>query len=293
MNTKKILASLLALAMIFTLAACGAGKKGDDKKGTSSSLEGPIQVITREAGSGTRGAFVEIVGVLNGKDDATVKTAQTQNGTNDVLTTVQGSKEAIGYIALGSLNDTVKALKINGVEASEENVKKGDYKIQRPFNFCYQDGKLSDIAKDFLTYVLSAEGQEFAKEKWIPVDDKAPSYEKKDNLKGDINITGSTSVYPLMEKIVEGYTKLNPNVKINLQQNGSGEGIKAAIEGTADFGMASRELKAEEAEKLKAEPIAKDGIAVIVNKENPLDEISMDVIKEIYLGNTKDWKDVK
>lgn len=316
-NMKRILSLLLVLAMVFALAACGGETKpaeekpaegeqteekpaeekpaeGEEKPAEGAKAEGPIAVVSREDGSGTRGAFVEIVGILDDKkNDMTVKTANIQNGTGNVVNTVKGDDKAIGYISLGSVDDSVKALKVDGVEATDEKVLTGDYKISRPFLFAYKaEAELSKEAADFLKFALSKEGQEIAvAEKFITVDTAAPAYEKADGLEGTVKLSGSTSVDPLAQKLKEAYEKLQPKVKIEIQANGSGQGIEEALNGTNDIGMSSRELKPEE--KLESKAIAKDGIAVIVSPNNPVEEITMESVKEIYLGNITNWEDVK
>ena len=325
-NLKRILSLLLVLVMVFALAACGettnkedATKKEEtteekpaDDKATeektdeekpadekteekpAAKAEGPINVISREEGSGTRGAFVEIVGVIDDKkQDITVQSATVQNGTGNVVNTVKGDDKAIGYISLGSVDESVKALKVDGVEATDEKVLSGDYKIARPFLFVFKkEADLSKEAADFLKFALSKEGQEIAKEaKFITVDENAPAFEKTEGLEGTVKLSGSTSVEPLAIKLKEAYEKLNENVKIEIQANGSGQGIEEAEKGVNDIGMSSRELKEEE--KLDSKPIAKDGIAVIVAPNNPVEDIAMDSVKEIYLGNITNWEDVK
>ena len=293
--------------------------------------EGAINVVSREDGSGTRDAFVEIVGVVdeNG-DDATVDSAVIQNGTNQVMQTVAQDANAIGYISLGSLDESVKALKVDGVEASAETIKAGDYAIQRPFNVAWnKEEELSDVAKDFLTFIHSAEGQAIVEEEGYisttpaeggeeaaseeeteaaeeteaseeaeaaeeaATEGDSPAYEAQEGLEGTIEVVGSTSVSPVMEKLAEKYQELNAGVTINITSNGSSAGMTAAMEGTADLGMASRELKEEEAAKLDSEAIALDGIAVIVNPESKLEDITLENIKAIYLGEIANWEDIK
>lgn len=256
-------------------------------------LTGPITVVSREDGSGTRGAFVEIVGVEdeNG-NDMTVGSAIIGNGTDQVMTTVQGAADAIGYISLGSLNDTVKALQIDGVDATDDLIKEGQYPIARPFNVATK-GELSEIAQDFLDFVMSAEGQAIASDGYISVDDNAAAYEAKEGLSGNIQVGGSTSVAPLMEKMAEEYMTLNPDVTIDIQSTGSTAGMTGAIDGTLEIGMASRELTDEENAELDGLVIANDGIAVIVNNDNPLTDISLENVKGIFLGEIVNWEDVQ
>lgn len=280
---------MVTLILIGVLTGCSKPSNSFDANKT-------IDLVSREDGSGTRGAFVEIVGILekdsNGKEvDRTYEEAIVQNSTDAVMTTVAGDKYSIGYISLGSLNDTVKALKIDGVEATGEDVKDGTYKIARPFNVAYK-GELSDLVKDFVDFILSQEGQDIVlKGKYISVGSNLPSY-KASGQKGNIVIAGSTSVAPIMEKLAEGYMALNPNVNIEIQSTGSSAGMQSAMEGTANIGMASRELKDSELAVLKSQVIAIDGIAVIVNKNNTMDGITIDQIKSIYTGEMTKWNEL-
>ena len=224
--------------------------------------------------------------------DSTYEEATIVNSTEGVITAVNGDPFAIGYISLGSLNDEVKAVKVDGVEATPENINKGDYKIARPFMLAYHEANLSDVAKDFLTFIMSKDGQEIVKEDGcIPIE-TTESY-KPANIEGRIAIAGSTSVTPLMEKLVDKYKELNPGFEADIQSNGSSAGIQAAIEGVAEIGMSSRNLKPEELEKVESTAIAMDGIAVVVNNDNAIDDISLDNIHKIFVGEVKDWNDVK
>lgn len=306
MNLKKLGKLAIVIGLATTLAACGASKDSANNKSANTSTEGnktetasadlsKINVISREAGSGTRGAFTEITGVLEKKDgqevDNTTEEAAVQNSTDAVITTVSNDPASIGYISLGSLNDTVKALKVEGVEATPENVKSGEYKIARPFNICYQEGA-DEKALDLLKFIESDEGQKIVEaEKYIP-EVSGKTYTAIDN-DAHITIAGSTSVTPLMEKLVEAYKKLNPKFEADIQATGSSAGIQSAIDGTAQIGMASRELKDEEAPKVKADVIARDGIAVIVNKQNPSEDVSLASLKDIFTGSMTQWSEVK
>lgn len=268
--------------------------KKEDKKDADKADSKEIIVVSREAGSGTRGAFVELTGVEEDKQDNTYAEAVIQNGTDAVMTTVSNDANAIGYISLGSLNETVKALKVDGVQASVEDIKNGSYKISRPFNICYIDGELNEAAQNFVEFIFSEEGQKIVEEKgYITVKDDAKPFEKKEGLKAQLTIGGSTSVTPVMEALAEAYADLNPDVEINIESTGSTAGVTGAIDGTVDIGMASRELKEEELAKLKGEAIALDGIAVIVSNDNPVSEISTESIKDVFTGKVLDWKDVK
>ncbi len=283
---KKIIMTLTALVMAGTLFA-GCGNKGKDSDS--------ITVISREDGSGTRGAFVELLGIeeeLNGKTvDATIETAIIAEKTNVVTTKIESDKLAIGYISLGSLNDKVKALKVDGVEATADNIKDGTYKVARPFNIAYK-GELSEVGDDFMNFVFSAEGQEIVGEEgYISVEEGEAFSGTKPT--GKIVFGGSTSVSPLIEKLCEAYGKINPNFDFEIQATGSSAGMTGVIEGTLDIGMASRELKDSEKSEVNHKAIAQDGIAVIVNKENALSDISSSAITDIYLGKTTAWADIK
>lgn len=293
MKTKTIFKTkrMIALIAIISLICCmlASCSKNDGSLGA-------IAVVSREEGSGTRGAFVEIVGVEekdeNGnKVDKTTVNAQITDSTSVMITTVSSNKSAIGYISLGSLDDTVKAVKIEGVEASAENVANGSYKVSRPFNIAYKQD-LSKLGEDFIEFVLSTQGQEIIEQQGYVGVGETTNYEAS-AISGKLSISGSSSVSPVMEKLIEGYKKLNPNVEIELQTTDSSTGMSDAINGNCDIGMASRELKDEESAKLVSTQIALDGIAVIVNKENTFDTLTIDQVKAIYTGQTTDWSKVK
>lgn len=283
---KKVLAIVTA-ALIGTTAFAA----------TASAASGTIDVISREDGSGTRGAFIELFGIEekqgDEKVDMTTEDASITNSTSVMMTTVAGDENAIGYISLGSLNDTVKAVKIDGAEASAENVANDTYKVSRPFNIITTD-KLSDAAQDFENYIMSADGQKIIQDNgYIKADEKAPAY-KSNGAKGKVVVGGSSSVTPVMEKLKEAYAKANKDVTVEVQQSDSTTGVTNAIEGTCDIGMASRDLADSEAKKgVKATVIAKDGIAVIVNKDSKVDELTSAQVKDIYTGKTTKWADVK
>lgn len=283
-RTSKLAAIFTSVALAATmLASCGGSS---DK----------ITVISREDGSGTRGAFIELTGIeekdSNGnKTDNTKKDALICKSTDVVLTQVSGDKNAIGYISFGSLNDTVKALKVEGVEPSTATIESGDYKIVRPFNIAVKDG-LSDAAQDFENYILSSEGQDIIeKAGYIKIDKSAAAY-ASNNASGKVVVSGSSSVTPVMEKLAEAYQKANTNVTVDVQQSDSSTGIKDAINGTSDIGMASRDISDDElSQGIKSVTIAQDAIAVIVNKDNAVDNITMDEIKAIYTGSKTTWSD--
>lgn len=297
---KKILSLLLTLVLVFSLVACSTGGKETQTEGEGGSGQavekGPITVISREDGSGTRSAFVEIVGVVDDNDnDLTTQTAIIQDGTGKVIETVAGDSSAIGYISLGSLEGSnVKGLKVDGVEVTNENVLSGEYSIQRPLNIVYKEGSLSPLAQDFVNYIMSQEGQKIAVDKgFVQADPNATAYAAGEELSGELNVSGSTSVAPLMEALAEAYEGLHKGVTVVINATGSSAGIKDAEDGVVDFGMASRDLKDEEKAKVTGLVIAKDGIAVVVSQDNPMEEISLDSIKGIFLGEITDWSDVK
>ena len=256
----------------------------------------PITVVSREDGSGTRGAFIELFGVEEkdadgNKVDNTTEEAEITNNTAVMMSTVAGDVDAIGYISLGSLNDSVKAVKINGVEATAENIKSGEYKVSRPFNIA-TNGEVSDVAQDFIDYILSPEGQAVIEENgYISIDDVKDA--ESTQPEGKVVVAGSSSVTPVMEKLKEAYAEVNPNAEIEIQQSDSTTGMTSAIDGICDIGMASRELKDEELEAgLTSTTIANDGIAIIVNNDNPTDDLSVDQVKSIYVGETTTWGDL-
>lgn len=253
----------------------------------------PITVISREEGSGTRGAFVEIMGVVDADEvDATVQTAEVVNSTAVVTQTVAGNPAAIGYISMGSLGSSVKALAVDGAEGTVENVKNGSYAVSRPFNICYKEENLTNLGKDFVKFILSADGQAILGEKYIAAEENAEVYTAS-GLTGNLSINGSTSVGPVMMELAEAYMNLNAGVTIDVQQTGSGAGITAAIDGSCEIGMSSRELKEEElAEGLTPVRIAMDGIAVIVNQANPVTGLTTEQIRNIFLGNTTNWSEL-
>ena len=252
-----------------------------------------INVISREEGSGTRGAFVELTGVEEKVDgvkvDQTTLDAEIVSSTSVVITTVAGDKSAIGYISLGSLNDTVKAIEVDGTYPTVDTVKSGEYKIARPFVVAYMS--LSDVAEDFLSFVMSKSGQDIIQGKgYIKVNETEEGYSAS-MKSGTLTISGSSSVYPVMEKLTEAYSALNPDVKITLMQSDSTTGVNDAISGKSDLGLSSRELKDSEKEKgLTPQVIALDGIAVIVNKENSVNGLSTETIKDIYKGDITTWE---
>lgn len=279
---KKICSAIMAVVIMgMTLAGCG-------KAGST------ITVISREEGSGTRSAFIELIGVEEkdadgNKVDKTTESALIQSSTDVVLTQVASDKNAIGYISLGSLNDTVKALQIDGVDATPENVKDGKYTVVRPFNIAV-DGEPTGVVADFINFILSDDGQKVVEDSdYITVSSGSFS---TDNSEGKIVVSGSSSVTPVMEKLAEAYKGINTKAVIEVQQTDSSSGMKAVLEGTCDIGMASRELKDDET-KLKAIEIAKDGIAIVVNKDNAVNSLTKAQVKDIYTGAVTDWSEIQ
>ena len=293
--------SLLLAALMLTGALAGCGSSASTSAGAQDSsaadtgVSGAVTVISREDGSGTRGAFVELTGVeeknADGqKVDNTTADAEIANKTDVVLTSVAGNEKAIGYISLGALNDTVKAVKVDGAEATVDNVKNGSYKLSRPFNIVTNGDATDPVAVDFIAYCLSKDGQAIATDNGYIGEDGADFTSAQPE--GKIVVGGSSSVSPLMEKLIEAYKSVNPNASIDLQTSDSTSGMTGAMDGTFAIGMASRELKDEEAAQLTGTAIALDGIAVIVNPANTIDELSMDQIKSIYVGDITDWGDL-
>lgn len=304
MKMKKFIAVLATVGMVVALAAgCGSGDDVSADKGTKTESassdwdsSNDITIVSREDGSGTRGAFVELFGIQQEVDgekvDMTTVDAQVTNNTSVMLTTVAGDEYAIGYVSLGSLDESVKALKIDGAEATEENIENGSYKVSRPFNIAVKEGADNEVANDFITYIMSTEGQKIVADNgYIPVADTKAYDGTKPS--GSAVVGGSSSVSPVMEKLIEAYKSVNPNAKIELQTSDSTTGMTSTLEGSYDIGMASRELKEEEVgQGLKATVIATDGIAVIVNNDNPTEELSSDQVKSIYTGETYTWDEV-
>ena len=303
MKLKKFIA-ILSVATMTAGLAVGCGSSSDSGSSDSSSADSKssdwdssndITIVSREDGSGTRGAFIELFGIEEKKDgekvDMTTDDAQITNSTSVMLTTVAGDDYAIGYVSLGSLNDTVKALKIDGEEATEQNIKDGKYKICRPFNIATKKGADNEVAKDFIAYIMSKEGQQVISDNGYIGDDSEEAYAGS-KPSGKAVVGGSSSVSPVMEKLIEAYKKVNTGAEIELQTTDSTTGMTSAIDGSYDIGMASRELQDEEKDKLDSQVIATDGIAVIVNKNNTTDELSSDQVKTIYTGDATTWDEV-
>ena len=312
---KKTMAVLLAMGLAMAgLTGCSGNKAAETTAAASSAATtaaqtekaektaaeetaGPISVVSREDGSGTRGAFIELFGLEEKNDagekmDMTTEDAEITNSTSVMMTTISGNTEAIGYISLGSLNDTVKAVKIDGAEATVENIKSGAYKIARPFNIATK-AEVSEVAADFIKFIMSEQGQKVVEDSGYISQGNEGAYETS-GLSGKVVVAGSSSVTPVMEKLKEAYNALNPDVTIEVQQSDSTTGVTSAVEGVCDIGMASRELKDSELEKgVSGTVIAMDGIAVIVNNESPVEELTSENVKAIFTGEVTDWADVK
>lgn len=283
----------ISIAVLMVLSGCGSNQAASTQAGSGTD-DASISVYSREDGSGTRSAFIELFGIEDkdasgNKVDMTTPNAAITNSTAVMMTSVAGDENAIGYISLGSLNDTVKALEIDGVQATTDNVKSGSYKISRPFNIVMSDG-LSDAAQDFLNFIMSAEGQKVVEDNhYIAIDDAAPAY-ASNGASGKVVVAGSSSVTPVMEKLAEAYAQANPNVTIEVQQSDSTTGVNMVIDGTCDLGMASRDLKdSESSSGARSEEIALDGIAVIVSPKAAVTGISSDDVKRIYTGEIAGW----
>ena len=285
----------IAAAMGLACAFGGNMALADD----AAKMEGEISVYSREDGSGTRGAFIELFGIEQkdadgNKVDMTTDMAMITSSTAVMMTTVAGDEQGIGYISLGSVNDTVKALKIDGVEATVENVKAGTYKVVRPFNIVtYGElDTLDEVSADFVNYILSADGQKVIEDNgYIAAVDDAKAYEVA-GVSGKVVVAGSSSVTPVMEKLAEAYKALNADTTVEVQQSDSSTGVSMAIEGTCNIGMASREIKDSEAEKgAVATVIARDGIAVIVCPDAPIDGLTTAQVRAIYTGEVETWED--
>lgn len=314
---KKFIVSLMIAAMAATtLAGCGSGdnnnagtndntnnesdanagndanaeNEGTDEN-TGNGVSGLISVVSREDGSGTRGAFTELFGILEkdadgNETDMTTQEATIVTSTEVVLTNVAGDPNAIGYVSLGALNDSVKAVKINGVEATVENIQNGSYEISRPFNIA-TNGEPTGVTADFINFIMSEEGQAVVSEDYIQAVDSPEPFESTME-EGTVVVAGSSSVSPLMQKLIEAYEAINPNAEIDLQTSDSTTGLQYTMDGTADIGMASRELKDSES-SLTAKVIAIDGIAVIVNNQNTVDDMTPEEVKAIFTGEKTTW----
>lgn len=286
----KFLKGMLALGLSATaLVGCSSG--GDDTQSDEGTASGAITVVSREDGSGTRGAFTELMGIEEDGTDNTTSSAQITNSTSVMMTTVEGNPYAIGYISLGSLNDTVKAVTVDGVEATVENVESGEYTVSRPFLVCTTED-ISELGQDFMNFIMSDEGQAIVEEEgYIPRETTGAF--TSNGASGDLTVGGSSSVTPVMEKLAEAYEEINTGANVSVQQSDSTSGAENTISGVYEIGMCSRDLTEEEQSKgLTPTTIALDGIAVIVNKENAVDNLTTDQIKQIYTGEITDWADI-
>ncbi|MBO5460847.1 MAG: substrate-binding domain-containing protein [Ruminococcus sp.] len=306
MKFKKFI-TLLTLTGVLMAAVTGCGNseatettEGTDTAEVQTEAEwdatNDITIVSREDGSGTRGAFIELFGIEQKIDDEkvdmTTEEAQITNSTSVMMTTVAGDEYAIGYISLGSLDDSVKALEIDGAEASVENVKSGAYAVSRPFNIAVKEDMDNAVAEDFINFIMSAEGQAVIADAGYISTDDAAAFEGT-NPEGKAVVGGSSSVSPVMEKLIEAYAEVNPNAEIELQTSDSTTGMTATVEGSYDIGMASRDLKDEElAEGLVPTVIATDGIAVIVNNNSTVDGLTTEQVMQIYTGEVYTWDEV-
>ncbi len=309
MKFRKVLALTLCAATVAGLALAGCGNAAGEGE-TDSSTAGAdaeaestgdfdtssaITVLSREDGSGTRSAFIELFGIeqenADGeKEDMTTVEATITNNTEVMMSTVAGDPYAIGYCSLGSLNDTVKAVKIDGAEATTDNVSAGTYKVSRPFNIVTGDS-VSEVAQDFINFIMSADGQAVVSEEGYISVGEGEAF-TSNGATGTVSVAGSSSVSPVMEKLKEAYEAVNSGATIEIQTSDSTTGITSAIEGSCDIGMASRDLKEEET-GVTATKIAIDGIAVIVNKENPVEDLTSDMVKQIFMGEVAAWADAE
>lgn len=285
------------LCLTGALAGCGSSSSSSGSTDTKAASSKNITVVSREDGSGTRGAFIELVGVeqkdSSGKKiDMTSEDAVVVNSTATVITTVAGDESSIGYISLGALNSTVKAVKVSGVEATADNVKNGSYKLSRPFNIATK-GTPNELSQDFINYIMSADGQKIVEDNGYISESNTGTFTSAGST-GKIVVAGSSSVTPVMEKLIEGYKKVNSGTTIELQESDSTTGMTAVKDGTCDIGMASRELKdSEKSAGLTSQAIALDGIAVVVNAKNSISDMTIDQIKSVYTGETTEWSKVK
>ena len=285
------------LCLTGALAGCGSSSSSSGSTDTKAASSKNITIVSREDGSGTRGAFIELVGVeqkdSSGKKiDMTSEDAVVVNSTATVITTVAGDESSIGYISLGALNSTVKAVNVSGVEATADNVKNGSYKLSRPFNIATK-GTPNELSQDFINYIMSADGQKIVEDNGYISESNTGVFTSAGST-GKIVVAGSSSVTPVMEKLIEGYKKVNSGATIELQESDSTTGMTAVKDGTCDIGMASRELKdSEKSAGLTSQAIALDGIAVVVNSKNSISDMTIDQIKSVYTGETTEWSKVK
>ncbi len=294
--------TLAGLMLAGVLTGCGTSSADNTAETTNGSgeaaeaaMSGTIDVVSREDGSGTRGAFIELFGIEQKNGDETVDNTTADaiiaNQTEVMMQNVAGDETAIGYASLGSVNDSIKVLNIDGAQASAENVRNGSYAVSRPF-YIATKGDPSDAAQDFISYILSKDGQQvIADAGYIEVDQEAAAYTSSD-VTGSVTVAGSSSVTPVMEKLKETYAAVNSGVEITIQESDSTTGMNNAIEGICDIGMASRNLSDEEAAALTPVQIALDGIAVIVNPNNPTNNLTSEQVRSIFTGETTEWEEI-
>lgn len=293
MKIKKGLTLGMAAVLGIISFTCGCGSSND---GIIEDPTGEITVISREDGSGTRGAFVELLGIEQKNEDGekfdyTTMLAEVTNSTAVMLQSIMGNDNAIGYISLGSLSDNVKAISIDGVYPSIESVKDGSYPVARPFNIVYDASALDEAGQDFLTFVMSEQGQAIVEEKGYVSQGNTGVYQPA-KASGEITISGSSSVTPVMERIAEEYKEINPNVSIEVQQSDSTTGVSSVVEGVSDIGLVSRAIKeAELSQGLTPLTIAMDGIVVVIHKENALEGLTAEQVRDIYMGTLTDWEE--
>lgn len=290
MSLRKLLAAAVITAMAAAVTGCGS--KADDTEnknaGASWNMKSNISVVSREDGSGTRGAFIELLGVE--EMNSITEEAGITNSTSVMISTIAGNEYAIGYISLGSLDDRVKAVKVDGAEATADNIKSGMYEITRTFNIVTKESVSEDV-QDFINFIMSSEGQQIIGENnYVPVED-VQRYEPN-GAAGKIIVAGSSSVSSIMEKLKDAYMSVNKRVEIEIQISDSKAGITAALDGRCDIGMVSRELEdMEKEEGLVATAIALDGIAVIVNNASTVEDMTSNQIRAVFTGDALSWKE--
>ena len=279
MSKKHLMMLVVFIFSIFAFSACA----GD----SSFVADREINVISREAGSGTRGAFIELLAIVKDGADQTSVYADVANGTSIVITSVANNMYSIGYISIGSLGENVKSLSVNNFAPTAENIVNGTYPLFRTFFIVIKDDE-NPLRDDFISFILSAQGQEIAAQNYVPVWDDFESY-LSPGLSGTVVVAGSTSVYPVMSRLAEAYMSFNPGIYVEVHSMGSSAGINQTIEGNVDIGMSSRNLNEKELEQIKAIAIAYDGLAIIVNPENPVTNLSLDELSGIFVGNITRW----
>lgn len=290
---------VLLLAAVMTGCANANHETSNETGSTPEEAPGPggaITVVSREEGSGTRGAFVELMGVETDEGDGTTEDAEIANSTSLVQNTVAGNKAAIGYISLGSYDaSVVKAIQVDGVDVTVDNIVAGAYAVSRPFVICYREENLTELGRDFVNYIMSTDGQAIlADSGYIASAEASGEAYTVSGLSGSLSVNGSTSVGPVMEKLAEAYMERNTGVTIDIQQTGSGTGITSTLDGSCEIGMSSRALKEEEiSEGLTPVTIALDGIAVIVNRENAVENLTSEQIRRIFTGEVTDWSEIE